>query len=199
MERFLVLDRMTKGIMNPNVMPGPDVNKWITSMTDPITGISHDYELVCEYEPYNMPVVDTRLINIITTQSYLDAPHPVYPALKQWLKVYSTEDIPADIKKLAVDNKEDEANETTSPSPKRIKYIILAMDNIIKLTCSDYKNSSLINDKKKKEITIIKQIADKIRANSKTKDDKNALIDAGINPDLDSDWLIDEFTEDVTL
>jgi hypothetical protein len=196
MVRFLLLDKTTKEVLNPNIQPAPDINQWITDMES----LDPSLELVCEYEPYTIPLVDTRLVNITTNQAYVNTNHPIYASLKQWLVTYATSDKTIEDKKVAVDDLEYENNETILPTRQRLKITMLALDSLLDhlgLTNNTTINATALNVKKKKQLRIFKRAANKIRNNDITRDAKWALIDALTNPDLDADWEINDFTENV--
>ena len=200
MARFLILDRATKAIENPNIIPAPNIEQWIADMTDPLMGIPETQELVCVHEPYTTPVVETRLISVITNEVYENTNHPIYPTLKQWLITYATEEKSIEEKKLAVDEIEYENNETVLPTRQRVKYTILALDSLLDhlgLTNNTTINAIALNVKKKKQLRIFKRLANKIRNNDAERDAKHVLIDALTNPNLDANWEMDDFTEDV--
>jgi len=114
--------------------------------------------------------------------------------LKQWEITYPYTETTKEFRLEAIDNKESESNESTMPVQKRLKNLILAFDNVLKALGYD-KNTSLINEKKKKEIKLIQNIADKIRANKATKDLKVSAVNNNQNPDINSGWLLDEYDD----
>jgi hypothetical protein len=193
MAQFLLLEKSTKHVLNYNVQPAPDINQWIN---DVLAGIDPSLELVASYQPYEQPVIDNRLVNLITIQSYSGMTHPVYSQLKTWLITHVTEDKTIKEKKSAVDEAESGSNETLIPTNKRLKYTILCVDNILKHIGYDPLTTSL-NAKRKKQIKVFTRIADKIRNNDLIRDEKYIAIDNLTNPDLDSNWDINDFTEDV--
>jgi hypothetical protein len=195
--RFLVLNRTTKEITNPNFLPGPDLQEWIESV---VSGLNPTLELVCEYEPYGYPPVEERLITVTTVEAYENTAHPEHPEVKQWLKTYVTSDKPVADKKLAVDVVENENNESTIPYEKRLKYTILALDatlDYLGLTNAAAIDLTSLNNKKKKRLKIFKRVANKINQNDTERDVKHALIDAATNPNLDTNWQTNDFTENL--
>jgi len=171
--------------------------QWIDDMINN-GGMGVDQELVESYEPYARPQVDEALMYVITDTAYFDEAHPIHTMIKQWRTTYTTEHKSVAEKKEAVDEAEFAADETTIPVNKRLKYTILAVDNILKHIGYDQTTSSL-NAKNKKIIRVFKRIADKVRDNDTARTNKHALIDADPynNPDLSEGWSLNDFTEDV--
>lgn len=202
MDRFLVLNKETKAIVNPNLSYPPDrVEEWLSDLLDPqIGGLDPSLEIVCVYEPYSIPPVDTRLVNIITTEVYSSINHPVYPSVKQWLITYTTQDKPVLDKKEAVDIQENQANETTIPYEKRLKSTTLAVWTLMKylnLQTNTQINATALSNKDKKRLRLFRVIALKIDNNDNERDNKYALIDANSNPDIDANWDLNNYIENV--
>jgi hypothetical protein len=195
--RFLVLDKTTKAVINPNYIAAPDIQQWIN---DVLSNLDASLELVCEYEPYSYPPVEERLITVTTVEAYENTAHPTYPQVNQWLKTYVVTDKPVEDKKLAVDIVENQNNESTIPYEKRLKYTILALDatlDYLGLTNADAINLTSLNNKKKKRLKVFKRVANKINQNDNERDAKYTLIDDAINPDLDANWQSNDFTEEI--
>jgi hypothetical protein len=170
----------------------PRLLEWINDMMN--GGMGPNQELIASWEPSARPDMSTFLYEVGELRQYKNIAHPIYPMLKQWEITYPYTDTTKEFRLEALDNKESEANESTMPSQKRLKNLILAFDNALKALGYD-KYTTLINEKKKKEIKLVQNIADKIRANKATKDLKVAAVNNNQNPDIDSDWLYDAYDD----
>jgi len=171
--------------------------QWIDDMVNN-GGMGPNQELVASYEPEARSTVSDALFIVSEERTYNSETHPIYTMLKQYRITYPLIETTLDYRLEAIDNKESEANESTMPSQKRLRNLILAFDNALKALGYD-KNTTLINNKKKEEIKLVQDIADKIRANKATKDDKVAKANANLPFDIKSDWLYDNYDENVTL
>jgi hypothetical protein len=198
---FVIVNSLTKLAENyPNtsgLLTEQEILQWIDDMINN-GGMGVDQELVESYEPNARPSVDEALMIVIPTTAYFNEPHPVHTQVNQWRTTYETSHRSVEEKKSAVDEAEFVADETTIPVNKRLKYTILAVDNILKHIGYDQTTTSL-NAKNKKIIRIFKRIADKVRANDSARDIKHAEIDAdpNNNPNLAEGWTLNDFTENV--
>jgi hypothetical protein len=198
MAQFILLEKSTKNVLNWNLDTLEDQEVWLASI---LQSLDPSLEIVCNYEPYERPLVDERLINVIVNGlngngSYVDEPHPDFPTVKQWLVTYTTENKSTTEQKAAVDVAESNSIETNIPVSKRNKTIYLALDSLLDYIGYTETNSPL-NNKKKKQIRIFRHIANHIRENDKAKDDKYILIEGNNNPDLDNGWDLNDYDENV--
>jgi hypothetical protein len=177
--------------------------QWIDDMLN-AGGMNVNQELVASNEPTVRPSVEESLLEIVETRAYVNVAHPVYPTLKQWQITYS-QPVPkaVEIQKLAVDLKENEANETAIPYQQRLKLtmqnqlIIMKYLSIYSAAQIDAISTTILTNKEKRKLKIFRRAAVKILDNSTVRDNKHAEIDLGTIPDLNADWNLDDFTETV--
>jgi len=195
---FVIVNKTTK---KPELFPDTSglvtesqILQWIDDMVNN-NGMGSDQELVASNEPYARPQVDERLMKVDETKDYSSDNHPIYSNIKQWLITYKTSHRDVTEKKIAIDDAEYAASETTIPTNKRLKYTILALDSILKHIGYD-RSTSPLNEKNKNIIKEFKQIADKVRANDTARESKHAQlnVDPNSNPDLNADWTIDNYS-----
>jgi hypothetical protein len=167
--------------------------QWIDDMVNN-GGMGPNQELIASWEPSAKPDMSEFLYEVGELKQYKNVAHPIYPMLKQWEITYPYTDTTKEFRLEALDNKESEANESTMPSQKRLRNLILAFDNALKALGYD-KNTTLINDKKKEEIKLIQDIADKIRVNKTNRDSKVAAVNNNQNPDISTGWQYNEYNE----
>lgn len=175
--------------------------QWIDDMIN-AGGMNANQELVASNEPTVRPKVDENLLEIVEIRAYANVSHPVYTMLKQWQITYSEPTPKAvEIQKLAVDLKENEANETTIPYQQRLKMIMQNQLLIMKYLSIYTKaqinaiSNTLLTADEKTKLKIFRRAAVKILDNATVRTNKHAQIDAGTIPDLDADWNLNDFTE----
>jgi hypothetical protein len=173
--------------------------QWIDDMVNN-GGMGTTQELVASYEPYTRPVVDERYINVSQNQGYFNESHPVYTTLKQWKISYVQTDVALADKLVAVDTQESSANETVIPSGMQLKINTLAILGVLEFLNIDSNttiNATSISTKGKKNLRVFVKAAKKVKQNDDTKVAKKALLTANplSNPDLSTDWSLNDFTE----
>lgn len=164
-------------------------------------GMGPNQELVASHEPFARPNVEEKYILVTPVEAYFNEAHPVYTMLKQWRKIYDQSDIPVENKLVAVDDKESEANETVVPVQKRTKTTALAVYALMELLNMDTNakiDASAISNKSKKYLRNFLKPAKKLKTNDDVKLAKKALLTANplSNPDLNTDWDLNDFTEE---
>jgi hypothetical protein len=163
-------------------------------------GLGSNQELVCSYEPFIRPVVEERYIQVNILQKYSADPHPVYTNLKQWLISYPQTDVPVTDKLNAVDVVESQSNDTLIPTLLQLKINTLAIYALMEYLAIDSNttiNATTIAAKSKQNLRVFLKAAKKVKQNDATKLAKKALLTTNplSNPDLNSDWALNDFSE----
>lgn len=190
MAKFLLINKSTKVPISTLSSPSNNISEWLNGILLEIDGTQ--YEIVCEYIPFNKPQVDDRITRIITTTGYVDKNHPTYTQIKQWKTTYDVVQKSIDEIKTVVSMLEDQKNSTVFPVQKQLKYMSITLKALYKLVI----NGNAISQKEQRIIDKFLQQVSKISANADIANSKKSAIVEGIIPDLDIEWQTNEFTEE---
>lgn len=154
----------------------------------PIVGMDPTLEWLIEYEPFPESDYDydPRYHSILKTENASASlgDHPDYPGVGQFRVTYSL--IKNQIASILNDLEaaENNANTGVMPITKQLKYIVIALNALRKLAqginLQTYETTVL---------TKVNEYAGKIASNYSIAAQKQALIEANKEPDLDSDWV----------
>jgi len=153
----------------------------------PIEGMDPTLEWLIDYEPFegNSYDYDPRYYSILKTENSSASlgDHPNYAGVGQFLITYSL--IKNDVANILNDLEaaENNANTTVMPITKQLKYIVIALNALRKLATGINLQSY--------ETTVLTKVATfagKIADNYNIAAQKEALINANQEPDLDNDW-----------
>jgi len=188
MIRFLLLDKLTKNVIDPNVDYGTEENAaiWLTSV---LQSIDPSIELVCEYIPFTYPAVDARIVNVQVTQEYFDEFHPVFTQVKQWRITYTTSLKSQEDIITVIEDIEDQSNNSLLPLQKQVKYIGLALDSLYKLLV----DGTALKAKEQKIVDKFRKQMNKMWKNDDKNKEKIDQLIAGTTPNLDDGWELNAF------
>lgn len=181
MNRIVLIDKRDNKVLNNNAKyPRKNLN-------ENIIGLDNNLEYLIEYEPTPKPIIDSRLYKINVEYNITNIPHPEYPNLKQYQKLYNIEKKSFEEIKEAIENREQRANEKVFDYKEQIKHLTICVGALIHQA-----EGNTLNAKQSAVLSKMKQRAIKFWQNEQRKIDIENEIINNNEPDLDTGWIEDK-------
>lgn len=190
MAQFIVVDKATRSVILNRIDQADETTQaWVISV---LQSLDPTIELLGVNEPYARPTNDERISLITQTEGYIDTPHPTYPQIKQWQITYVVTAKSIDEISAVIDDLEANANQSTIPTSKQLKYTVLGLEYLYARLIDLH----TLTNKEAKIVTKFRKQASKVASNHQVKLDKNVILKAGTTPPLDTDWLQNDFGDE---
>ncbi len=148
-----------------------------------IIGLDPDLEWLAKYSPFDSPDYDSRIYELVITDSVTTDPHPDYPNLKQFKRTYQTSKRPDVDIIAAIQNQENAANEEMVSFQTKTKLNTIAINALIK------QNLKLVLTTKEQDVlTEISAYAAQMWKNDAEKEAKVKQVTDGLEPNIDEGW-----------
>lgn len=148
-----------------------------------IEGIDPDLKLLLVHEPYPVPNYDSRMFVLNTTETISETPHPNYPHLHCYMVTHTTTKRPIAEIEVHVKAAQRLADEAIFKSQEQMS------SSIRMLSIMDKQNQGLpINSEEQAILEALRQMRVKIDKNLDNYTSLMALIEAGIEPNIDGGW-----------